>query len=345
MLLALVKAGVKAGAKAGMAAGHHAAGKSGIPAGHGNQVLLLASLGIIVLAVAAMLFLFLRKRKPPTRQLALSGNAPGMIGSYKILGELGKGGMGTVYLARSAEGVKVALKVPDASVLTSEQSKALFRKEAELCITMDHKNIVRVFEYNDGSWGSVPYIAMEYVSGTPLSSLMKDGKPFAVKRAVPIIQQVLSGLSYAHKMGVVHQDIKPANIMITDGVVKIMDFGIAHDLFAGGKDPGTEGDFIGSPYYMSPEQIGGKDVDYRTDYYSLGILSYQMLTGRLPYEGDNPIQVATKHLTDEPPAMRLYASKLPLKLEKLVLRLMDKNPDRRPFNIGPIREVLRDVMK
>jgi serine/threonine-protein kinase len=317
-----------------------------VPAGHGLPPVTTIAAAAGALIAIIIIFLVFRSLGRKKRAIPVLGNLPRKIGNYRIMRPIGRGGMGTVFLARAPEGRRVALKVPEEGAFIKEENRALFKKEAELQMSMKHANIVQILDFNDGSWESVPYIAMEYVEGTSLSEILGRGNPLPIGKAVDILWQILTGLSAAHRLGVTHQDIKPANIIITrKNKVKIMDFGIAADLFSGGKSQSSQSDFMGSPHYMSPEQIGNKPVDYRTDYYSIGVLAYQMLTGKLPFDGDSPIQIATKHLTEAPPEMRFYSPHLPVRLERLVMQLLEKEPDLRPFNLGTIREVLKEIRK
>ena len=201
-------------------------------------------------------------------------------GKYQIIEELGKGGMGRVYKALDTEvNEKIAMKLIKPEVAADESTIERFRNELRLARKVRHKNVCQMFDLNiqEGTY----YITMEYVSGQDLKGLIRQSGRLAVETAVTIAKQVCDGLIEAHGLGVVHRDLKPGNIMIDrDGQVRIMDFGIARSL--GRKGITGAGVMIGTPEYMSPEQVEGKDVDERSDIYSLGVIFYEMVTGHVP---------------------------------------------------------------
>jgi serine/threonine protein kinase len=224
------------------------------------------------------------------------------LGRYLIQSELGRGAMGVVYKATDSVLERtVAIKTVNMSLERdgADRFEARFYQEARAAGGLNHPNIVTV--YDVGKAGDVAYIAMEFIEGVELRTLIGEGKPMPVAEAVSIAAQVADGLSYAHQHGVVHRDIKPANIMVTPGSpVKITDFGIAR-MRASGELTQT-GMMLGSPKYMSPEQVIGKRADHRSDVFSLGVILYEMLTGTTPFNGDNVTALMYQIVNFAPPA-------------------------------------------
>jgi len=248
-------------------------------------------------------------------------------GRYQIIEELGKGGMGKVYKAHDTEiNEKVALKLIKPEVAADEKTVERFRNELKLARKISHKNVCRM--YHLSKIEDAQYITMEYVSGEDLKSLIRKIGQLPIAKAVSIAQQVCEGLDAAHKLGVVHRDLKPQNIMIDDkGNTRIMDFGIARSLKTKGI---TEaGMMIGTPEYMSPEQVEGEETDHRSDIYSLGVILYEMVTGRVPFEGDTSISIALKHKKETPLNPRELNAQIPEHLSWLILRCMEKDKERR----------------
>ena len=207
-------------------------------------------------------------------------------GRYEIIEELGAGGMGRVYRAFDKKlDEEVALKFLRPEIGADKRIVDRFRNEIKIARKITHQNVCRMHDL--GEEGKTLYITMEYVRGEDLKSLVHRTGRLTAGKAVLIARQVAEGMGQAHKLGVVHRDLKPGNVMIDkDGNAKIMDFGIARSLYGGGVT--AEGAIIGTPEYMSPEQVEGKEVDQRSDIYSLGIILYEMVTGRRPFEGDTP---------------------------------------------------------
>ena len=248
-------------------------------------------------------------------------------GRYEIIEELGAGGMGRVYRAfdtRIKE--EVALKLLRPEVASRPKTVERFRNEIRLARKIVHKNVCRMFDM--GEERSTHFITMEYVAGEDLKSFIRRVGQLPVGKAVLIGRQIAEGLTEAHKIGVVHRDLKPGNIMIDkDGDAKIMDFGIARSLAGGGTT--VEGAIIGTPEYMSPEQVEGKEKDRRTDIYALGIILFEMVTGRVPFEGATPFSIANKHKTEPAPDAAALNPQVPQGLSRLILRCMEKPPERR----------------
>jgi len=218
-------------------------------------------------------------------------------GRYQIIEELGKGGMGRIYKAIDKEiEAKVALKLIRPEIAAEEKMIERFRHELKTARQISHKNVCRM--YHLGKHEGTHFITMEYVSGEDLKSFIRRSRQLTVGTAISIAKQVAEGLAEAHRLGVVHRDLKPQNVMIDgEGNAKIMDFGIARSLK--GRGITGEGVMIGTPEYMSPEQVEGKEVDQRSDIYSLGVILYEMVTGRVPFEGETPLSVAVKQKTSQ----------------------------------------------
>jgi serine/threonine-protein kinase len=217
-------------------------------------------------------------------------------GRYEIIEELGRGGMGEVYrVADQTINEEVALKVLKPEIAADKKTIERFRNELKFARKVSHRNVCRMFDLSEAEGTS--YITMEYVPGEDLKSFIRRVGQLPVGKAVSIAQQMCGGLGEAHHHGVVHRDLKPQNIMIDkDGNARIMDFGIARSIT--GKGITGDGVMIGTPEYMSPEQVEGKESDHRADIYALGVVLYEMLTGKVPFEGDSPLSVAVKHNTD-----------------------------------------------
>ena len=261
-------------------------------------------------------------------------------GRYQIIEELGSGGMGKVYKAYDTEvKEKVAIKLLRPEIAADPRTIERFRNELKLARRIRHPRVCQMFDLNQerGTY----YIAMEYVSGEDLKSFLRRSKELAVGTAIAIARQVCEGLAEAHKSGVVHRDLKPSNIMIDrEGNARIMDFGIARSLEA--KRITGAGVMIGTPEYMSPEQVEGKETDRRSDIYSLGVILFEMVTGRLPFEGDTALSIAVKHKTEPPPDPRELAPQIPEDLARLILRCLEKDREKRFQNaVEMLSELVR----
>jgi serine/threonine-protein kinase len=247
------------------------------------------------------------------------------IGRYQVLERVGKGGMGVLY--RGFDPVldrEVAIKLMHADFSEdTEQMRPRFYREARAAAKLQHRNIVTIFEFAEES--NIPYIVMEFLRGTPLGARMKTQPPLTLDDKLNVVAQLCDGLSYAHEQGVVHRDVKPDNIfLLEDGSVKLLDFGIAKLTTS---TLTRQGDVLGSASYMSPEQVGGSEsVDGRADVFSTGVVLYELLTGRKPFEGDSPTAVIVKILKDDPTAIETLAPGLPPDLVTAVTKALAKDP-------------------
>jgi len=254
--------------------------------------------------------------------------AQALAARYDLLAELGRGGMGVVYKARDRETDEViALKVLRPEVAARPDLIERFKSELRLARKITHKNVCRVYDIN--RFGSVAAISMEYVQGESLRAVLDRFGGVPLRRGLEWVGQVCSALAEAHAQGVVHRDLKPENIVITrDSVAKVMDFGIARSLDAGATATAA-GMLIGTPAYMSPEQAEGKPVDARSDIYSLGLVMYEMFTGRRAFEADTAAALAVKHIHDTPPPPRSVEPLLPAVLARAIEKCLEKNPKKR----------------
>jgi len=244
-------------------------------------------------------------------------------GRYEILEELGGGGMGRVFRVHDRKlEEEVALKLIRPEIAAERKAIERFKNELKIARKIAHKNACKMYDL--GESGGASYITMEYVPGEDLRSFIHRSKQLTVATAVSIARQVAEGLSEAHSLGIIHRDLKPGNIMIDkEGNAKIMDFGIARSLL--GKGLTGEGAIIGTPEYMSPEQVEGKEADQRVDIYALGVILFEMLVGSPPFEGETPFAIANKHKTEPPPVPKKLLPQLPEALNKIILRCLEKD--------------------
>ena len=248
-------------------------------------------------------------------------------GRYEIIEELGTGGMGRVYRAHDTKlNEEVALKLIKPEIAAEKRVIERFRNELKTARKITHKNVCRMHDFHEE--GKTLYLTMEYVRGEDLKSLIHRTKTLSVGTALSIARQVAEGLAEAHKLDIVHRDLKPGNIMIDkEGQAKIMDFGISRSLAGGGTT--AEGAIIGTPEYMSPEQVEGKEADPRSDIYALGIIIFEMVTGRQPFEGETPFSIANKQKSEPPPVPKKLMPQIPEGLNKLILRSLEKDKAKR----------------
>lgn len=267
-------------------------------------------------------------------------------GRYRLLDLIGRGGMGEVWRAQDESlGRHVAVKCLKPLGPQQDQSftrvlRERFRREARVAAALQHRGVTVVHDF--GEHDGVLYLVMELLEGRNLSQLLEDNRqgPLAVPDIVDIAEQVSDALAYTHEQGIVHRDLKPANIMrLTDGAVKICDFGIArlgHDIGFTSKLTGT-GIAMGTPHYMSPEQIGGGPIDHRSDLYSLGCVLYEIATGVPPFDQDDAWAVLVGHRDTIPTPLRSHRSELPEFLDRIVLDLLAKTPEERPSDATALR--------
>jgi eukaryotic-like serine/threonine-protein kinase len=284
------------------------------------------------------------KGKSDTRTLVMValGLATGTLfaGRYRIIEDLGQGGMGRVYKALDQEvGEKVALKLLRPEVAGDEAMIGSFRNELKLARQITHHNVCRMYDL--GKESGELYLTMEFVDGEDLKSFIRRVGQVPVGKTLSIAKQVAGGLAEAHHLGIVHRDLKPQNIMIDgEGNAKVMDFGIARTIARGGET--REGMIIGSPEYMSPEQAEGRAADQKSDLYALGLVLFEMLTGRLPFEGKTALDVVLKHKTAVPPDPRALNPQIPAEVSRLVLKCLEKEP---PARFQSAEELISDLDK
>jgi predicted Ser/Thr protein kinase len=268
-------------------------------------------------------------------------------GRYKVLKKLGEGGMGTVYLAEQMSiGRKVALKLLQGNYATDDEFIARFRREARLAASLNHPNIVTVYDFDQSDDESL-FIAMEYLDGGKLSDIIRGDGPLSIGRAARLGLQIAEGLEAAHRAGVIHRDIKPDNIMVMGEVgietIKLMDFGIARLRDSGAASRLTRADVImGTPAYMAPEQAEGAEVSEQTDIYALGIVLYEMLSGSVPFKASTPSAVLVKQIQEAPVPLRKLRREIPASIERVVMRALEKKPQKRQRDM---REVVQGLQK
>jgi hypothetical protein len=274
----------------------------------------------------------------------VASTIPEQIGRYRILERVGKGGMGVLY--RGVDPVldrEVAIKVMlvDFSDDT-EQMRPRFYREAQAAAKLQHSNIVTIFEFAEDN--NTPYVVMEFLRGTPLDARLKSPIPLTLEEKVHVAAQLCTALHYAHEQGVVHRDIKPANLfLLPDGTVKLLDFGVAKLTTS---TLTRQGDVLGSVSYMSPEQVSGSDaLDGRSDIFSVGVMLYELLIGRKPFQGDSPTSTIVKILREDPPGMETLASTLPPRLIGVMRKALAKDPAQRFQTAGDMARELQAIRR
>lgn len=265
-----------------------------------------------------------------------------LAGRYELIEKIGEGGMAIVYKAKCRLLNRyVAIKILRPEFTKDEQFVENFRRESQAAAGLSHPNIVSV--YDVGQEGNIHFIVMELVEGKTLSELIEEKGRLDYKEAINITRQVASALSLAHKNQIVHRDIKPHNILITNtGVAKLADFGIAKAVSAS-TIIGGNNKVMGSVHYFSPEQARGAYVDERSDIYSLGIVLYEMLTGKVPFDGDNPISIALMHINDPMPSVSAEVPGIPPQLEKIIMKATDKYQTNRYRTADEMIEALDNI--
>lgn len=275
------------------------------------------------------------------------------LGHYFVLTRLGSGGMGDVYVAQDTMlDRRVALKLPRPEISASADSLALFRREARAAAALNHPNVVHLYSVEEAE--GLIFMTMELVQGRSLRELLTDGAPLALPRTLAFASQIAEGLACAHAAGVLHRDLKPANIMITDADrVKILDFGVAKffrrasmwdsERVTTAREISSSGTTVGTVGYMSPEQALGKTLDARTDVFALGIILFEMATGRAPFEGETPAAVFDQLLNRRPPSSLTLNPTLPASLSTLIDKALEKDPDRRYRSANDLLDDLRRI--
>ena len=269
----------------------------------------------------------------PTTLLSL---AAALEGRYQVLSELGRGGMGIVYQAYDKQ-LKEQVAIKLLSPLLSTDTEALERltREVSLARRVTHPNVIRIHDIAEVN--GLHYVSMEYFGGTNLKQHLKRSGSLSLLNAYQILSQMCNGLEAAHSQGVVHRDLKSQNVMVgPSGQIKIIDFGLARSVHLEGMT--ATGLIMGTPEYMAPEQVSGKHVDERADIYALGVILFEMLTGRVPFTGDSPIAVGFQQLKDPPPSPRSINPQIPEDVEKIILKALEKNPIHRYRNVDELRK-------
>ena len=266
------------------------------------------------------------------------------LGDFKILRRLGQGGMATVYLAEQVSLKReAAIKVMHSELMSDETHIRRFEREAKAAAGLTHPNIVQV--YMTGDFEGTHYIAQEYVRGINLKEYLARNAPPDCALILKIMRQVTAALHAAAEKGIVHRDIKPENIMITSRkLIKVADFGLAQIAQSDERVHLTQvGTTMGTPLYMSPEQVNGKALDQRSDIYSLGVTCYHLICGRPPFHGETALSIAVKHLNEAAPSLKKRRPDLPEELCDLVHRMMEKDPNKRPANATELMQEIRQI--
>ncbi len=269
---------------------------------------------------------------------------------YRLIKMLGEGGMGEVYLAEHVYiNKKVAIKLLRSEITSSTEAVQRFYQEARSSSAIGHENIIEIEDFGKLDDGTI-YLAMEFLAGHPLADLMLEG-PMDLARALDFMIQIAEGLGAAHAMNIVHRDMKPENVFIIRDKhgkekVKILDFGIAKMTSSDGEGHGLTktGTIFGTPHYMSPEQAMGKMLDHRTDIYSVGVIMFELFAGSVPFKAESFMGILTQHITAPPPMPSSLNHNLPPQVEQVILKAMDKDPNKRHQNMGELILDLRRVL-
>jgi len=269
-------------------------------------------------------------------------------GQFRLQQPLGRGGMGQVYLAEQLEvGRPVVIKLLHGQALSGSSGEARFKREAQALAQLNHPNIVQLYAFGRGDDGT-PYLAMEYIAGRTLGTIVGDQGPLPEAEVCEILEQLCDALVDAHKQGVVHRDLKPDNVMISTaqaGRVKILDFGIAKLTRTAAPRITQNGEILGTPQYMAPEQLSEHATDERTDIYALGLIGYELLTGDVPFEADTALSLMMKVLNEPivPPRVKAPEREVSPALDALIARCLEKDAARRYQSAGALRDALASV--
>jgi len=259
---------------------------------------------------------------------------------YKILEELGRGGMGIVLKAEDTHlNEIVALKLITPQISTDEKVASRFKQEAAASRKITHPNVIRIHDL--GEYEGTMYISMEYYLGNNLKDIIKKSEILSLDKTIHYFMQICKGVQAAHDVGIIHRDLKPQNILVNENdQLKIIDFGLAKAAFLQGLT--MTGLVVGTPEYMSPEQVSGKEVDYRTDIYSMGIILYEMVTGSVPFYGESPISIGFKHMQEKPALPPEIKTKIPAWLDGVIMKMMAKSQADR---YECVRNIIQDVQE
>jgi eukaryotic-like serine/threonine-protein kinase len=263
-----------------------------------------------------------------------------VAGRYEVVSLLGRGGMGAVYRARDqVSGLHVAVKVLHAGS-DDDEAASRFRREIEILSRVEHPGIVRIFDW--GVIGTRMYFAAELIDGEDVRTILRARGRVSPEETAQIGARVADALAAAHALGVVHRDVKPHNVMIRPGgEVTLLDFGVARGFGAGGRSITSAGVTVGTPHYMAPEQFSGKNIDGRSDVYSLGIVLYEMLSGDVPFRAETPKQLAEHHRHTPPAPIRARTPAVSEGLERVVLKCLEKDPEMRYAQASELAAALR----
>ena len=266
-------------------------------------------------------------------------DTPATFGRYEVIERVGRGGMGMLY--RGKDPVldrEVAIKVMSGDFSADEGARARFFREARAAARLQHRNIVTIFEFAEDEHGT-PYIAMEFLRGRSLAARLTVEPALSLVQKLDILTQLCTGLHYAHEQGIVHRDVKPANIWVMeDGTIKLLDFGIAK---IAASTMTSSGNVLGSAAYMAPEQVSGREIDGRADVFASGVVLYELLARRKPFEGDAPTAVMMKIIKEDPPPIRNFAPDIPVSLVNAINKALQKDPDKRFMHAGDFGSELR----
>jgi serine/threonine-protein kinase len=268
--------------------------------------------------------------------------ATALEGRYQILKELGRGGMGIVFQAHDKQlREQVAIKILSPLLSNDEQALERLKREVSAARRITHPNVIRIHDISE--LGGLHYVSMEYFPGTSLKEYVKSTGALSLMQAYNVASQICDGLEAAHRQGVIHRDLKTQNIIIHNNRIKIIDFGLARTSHLEGMT--ATGLIMGTPEYMAPEQVSGQKVDERADIYSLGIILYELFTGKVPFTGDSAIAVGFKQMKEDPPKPTEINPQLPQQIERIILKALQKDPVMRYFSVAELRNDLNEAVR
>ncbi|MCG8418018.1 MAG: serine/threonine protein kinase [Proteobacteria bacterium] len=257
------------------------------------------------------------------------------VGEYEIVVKIGEGGFGAVYQAiHPLIDKQVAIKILKRKYSANPEMASRFLAEARAVNRIQHRYIIDIFSFGDLPDGRSYYV-MEFLDGVALHRYLHDRGSLPAADAIPILRAVAAAMDAAHRKGIAHRDLKPANVFLTrDGSIRVLDFGIAKLLSGQAMHKTRTGRLMGTPHYMSPEQCNGGDIDHRADVYAFGVMTFQLLTGELPFKGDSPMDIIVQHATADAPAPSAVSNEVPAALDEPILRMLNKEPDDRPSSLS-----------